>query len=78
MSIFFIFISFFDEICVSKQNSPRWDVPPGTILFACDAVNLSNSYAMLDNAFYTDHSFHASLLPLWAMQIKHKCVIYDQ
>ena len=21
----FIFISFFDEICVSKQNSPRWD-----------------------------------------------------
>ena len=24
-SIFFIFISFFDEIHVSKQNSPRWD-----------------------------------------------------
>ena len=23
----FIFISFFDEIHVSKQNSPRWDAP---------------------------------------------------
>ena len=37
-SIFFIFISFFDEFPVSKQNSPRWDgafygVTPGAIMF---------------------------------------------
>ena len=38
-SIFFIFISFFDEIPESKQKSPRWDaafcgVTFGAILFA--------------------------------------------
>ena len=36
---FFIFISFFDEFHLNKQNSPRWDaalcgVPSGAILFA--------------------------------------------
>ena len=39
LGVIFIFISFFDEISLSKQNSPRWDaafcgVTSGAMLFA--------------------------------------------
>ena len=39
LGVIFIFISYFDEILVSKQNSPRWDAAccfftSGAILFA--------------------------------------------